>query len=239
MTSSEGSQQPGGLFENLIEVLFSPSKVFDRTRNSKAFMYALVTAIIVGVVLFATKNLLQPWFEAQADTSMAQAAAKGTPIPEQAASTMRSFMAWGFLGTAVAAALIGPYINALFLLFGGKLASARLTYAQAAMIAVLGGVPRLLSYLLMSAQTVLLDSANAKGLTDLALGPARFVDPVTTSPAVVAMLSSVDVTRVWQVILTAIGVSVVARVSAGAGFVAALIMVCVGMILQLIPAAFA
>lgn len=58
MTSSEGSQQPGGLFENLIEVLFSPSKVFDRTRNSKAFMYALVTAVVVGVVLFATKNLL-------------------------------------------------------------------------------------------------------------------------------------------------------------------------------------
>lgn len=239
MTSSEGSQQPGGLFENLIEVLFSPSKVFDRTRNSKAFMYALVTAVVVGVVLFATKNLLQPWFDAQADTSMAQAAAKGTPMPEQAAGAMRSFMAWGFLGTAVTAALVGPYINALFLLLGGKLASARLTYAQSAMIAVLGGVPRLLSYLLMSAQTVLLDSANAKGLTDLALGPARFVDPVTTSPAVVAMLSSVDVTRVWQVILTAIGVSVVARVSAGAGFVAALIMVCIGMILQLIPAAFA
>jgi hypothetical protein len=239
VTSSEGSQQPGGLFENLIEVLFSPSKVFDRTRNSKAFMYALVTALVVGVVLFLTKNLLQPWFEAQADVAIAQAAAKGTPMPDQAVGAMRGFMMWGFLGTAVVAALVGPYINALFLMMGGKLASARLTYGQAAMIAVLGGVPRLLSYLLMSAQTVLLDSGNAKGLTDLALGPARFVDPVTTSPAVVAMLSSVDVTRVWQVILTAIGVSVVARVSAGAGFVAALIMVCIGMILQLIPTAFA
>ncbi len=242
MTSSEGSlstQPAGSVFENMIEVLYAPSKVFDRTRQSKATMYVVVSAVVAGVVLFATMNLLQPWFEAQADVAVAQAAAKGQAMPDAAVGAMRGFMKWGFVGTAVMAMLIGPYLNAWFLQLGGKLASARLTYSQAAMIAVLGGIPRLLAYLLMPAQTMLLDAEKARGLSDLSLGAARFVDPATTSPAVLAMLSSLDLTRIWQVILTAIGVSVVARVSTGAGFVAAVIMVCIGLILQLIPAALA
>ena len=107
------------------------------------------------------------------------------------------------------------------------------------MIAVLGGIPRLLAYLLLPAQTKPLDAEKARRLSGPSLGAARFVDPATTSPAVLAMLSSLDLTRIWQVILTAIGVSVVARVSTGAGFVAAVIMVCIGLILQLIPAALA
>ncbi len=242
MTNPERSQesvQPGGVFENLIEVLFSPSKVFARTRQSKATMYVLITAVMVAVILFATKNLLQPWFDAQADLTMAQAAAKGQPMPDNAASAMRTFMVWGFLGTAVLATLIGPYLNGLFLMLGGKLASAQLSFSQAAMIAVLGGVPRLLSYIIMPAQAAVLDTEKARGLSDLTLGAARFVDPATTAPPVLALLSALDITRVWQVILTAIGVSVVARVSMGAGFVAAVIMVCIGLIFQLLPTAFA
>lgn len=242
MTHPEATQEslkPGGVFENLIEVLFSPSKVFARTRQSKATMYVLVTAVLVGVVLVLTKNLLQPWFDAQADLAIQQAAAKGQPMPEQAIGAMRGFMVWGFVGTGIVATLIGPYFNGLFLLLGGKLASAALSFRQAAMIAVLGGVPRLLAYILMPAQTVMLDADQARGLSDLSLGAARFVDPATTSPPVLALLASVDITRIWQVILTAIGVSVVARVSMGAGFVAAIIMVCIGMIFQLLPTAFA
>lgn len=239
MTSSEGSQQPGGLFENLIEVLFSPSKVFDRTRQSKATMYVIVTTVLVAVILFATKNLIQPWFDAQADVAVAQAAASGKPIPDAAIGTMRASIAWVVIGSAVLAALIGPYFNALFLRFGAKIGGASLNFQQAAMIAVLGGVPRLLNYIAMPAQAVMLDPEKARGFSDLSLGAARFVDPATTSAAVVGLLSAVDVTRVWQLVVTAIGVSVVARVSMGAGMVAAGIMIAIGLIFQLLPAALA
>ena len=53
MTSPEGSlaaPKKSGLFEDLIEVLYAPSKVFDRTRAVKAGKYVVVTALAVVIV---------------------------------------------------------------------------------------------------------------------------------------------------------------------------------------------
>ncbi len=240
MTSPEGSlaaPKQGGLFEDLIEVLYAPSKVFDRTRAVKAGKYALVTALIVAVVVIATKNLLQPWFDAQGDLALKMAAAKGTPIPEGMASGIRSTTAWGIVAGAPVITLVGPYINALFLLLGAKLMKAPLNYSQAATVAVLAGVPRLLSWVLMPIQALVLDGASARSVMDLSLSPARFVDPAKMPPAVLALLGNLDIFHLWQLALTAIGVAIVARVSTGTGAVVALIMFGIGAILQLAPSA--
>lgn len=240
MTSPEGSlaaPKQGGMFEDLIEVLYAPSKVFDRTRAIKAGKYALVTAIVVAIVVVATKNLLQPWFDAQADLTIKMAAAKGRPMPEGMTSGIRASTAWSIVLGAPLVTLIGPYLNAILILIGAKLMKAPLTYAQAATVAVLGGVPRLLSWVVMPAQAILADGASAKSLMDLSLSPARFVDPMTMPPAVLALLGNLDVFRLWQLALTAIGVAVVARVSKGTGIVVALIMFGISAILQLAPSA--
>lgn len=242
MTSPEGSVAPsksGGLFEDLIEVLYAPSTVFERARNKGAFMYALVTALAIGALIFATKNLVAPWFDAQADLAIAQAAAKGSPMPDQMANATRSSLPWIFVATIALNSLIGPYINALFLLAGAKFAGAKINYAQAAIISVLAGVPRVLGSVLMPIQAMVLDGEKARGMTDFALGPARFVDPTSMSPAVLAMLSNVDLTRAWQLVLFAIGVSVVGRVSKGAGFIAGGVVLLLNFICQTLPAAFA
>ena len=237
-TESLAAPKQSGMFEDLIEVLYSPSKVFDRTRAVKAGKYALVTALIVAVIAIATKNLVQPWYEAQADLALKLAAAKGTPIPDAMASGMRSSTAWSIVGGAPLITLIGPYVNAMFLLLGAKLMKAPLTFSQAATVAVLGGVPRLFSWMFMPVQALLSDGASARSLMDLSLSPARFVDPVTMPPAVLALLGTLDVFHLWQLALTAIGVAVVARVSMGTGAVIALIMFGIGAILQLAPSAF-
>jgi hypothetical protein len=240
VTSQEGSiaaPKQGGLFEDLIEVLYAPSKVFDRARNSSAFKYALVTAIICLVVAVATKNLLMPWLDAQAELSIKMAAAKGKPIPDNAAASMRSFTAWGIIIGAPLTMLIGPYINAIFLLIGGKLMNARMTYAQAATIAVLGGVPRVIGWLLMPVQAIISDSSKARSIADLSIGPARFVDPEQLSPTILTLLGNLDIFRLWQIALTVIGVAIIGRVSKGTAVVVVIIMVGVGAILQLIPSA--
>lgn len=240
MTNPEGAlsaPKQGGLFENLVEVLYAPSAVFDRTRAAKAGKYALVTALIVMVVVLATKNLVMPWFEAQGDLALKLAAAKGKPIPEAAASAMRASTAWGVVAGAPLVALIGPYINALFLLLGAKLMKAPLSYAQAATVAVLAGVPRLFSWILMPVQALVLDGASARSLMDLSLSPARFVDPEKVPQPVLALLGNLDVFHLWQLALTAIGVAVVARVSKGTGVLIALIMFGIAAILQLAPSA--
>lgn len=229
----------GGLIENLIEVLYAPSKVFDRTRAAKAGIYALVTAILVGAIMFATKNLLQPWFDAQGDLAIKVAAAKGTPMPEAAISGMRTMTTWGFLILAPLAMLIGPYINAFFIIVGAKIMKVPISYAQAAVVAVLSGMPRILGTIAMPVQALLSDGSSARSLADMSIGPARFVDPSTMSPAVLTLLGNLDVFRIWQIALIAIGVAVVARVPKSTGAVVAVIMFAISAILQLLPTAFA
>ena len=240
MTSQEGSiaaPKQGGLFEDLIEVLYAPSKVFDRTRAAKAGKYVITTALIAVVVGIATKNLLMPWLDAQAELSIKMAAAKGTPIPDNAAASMRAFTAWGIIIGAPMAFLIGPYINAFFMQLGGKLMGASLSFSQAATIAVLGGVPRLIGWLLMPVQAIVSDGSKARSIADLSLGPARFVNPDQLSPTLLTLLGNLDLFRIWQIALTAIGVAVVARVSKGTAVLVVIIMIGIGAILQLIPSA--
>ncbi len=227
----------GGLFEDLIEVLYAPGAVFERTRTTKATMYLIVTAVLVAVIAFSTKNLLTPWLDAQADVAIKVAAAKGTPVPEAAANTMRTFTGWSIVAGAPLTMIIGPLLNALFILAGAKVMDARITFAQATMVATLAGVPRILGWIALPVQALLLDGSKARSVMDLQLGPARFPDPVTTPAPLLTLLANLDLFRIWQIALIAIGVAVVARVPRMTGLFVALIMLGIGAILQLLPAA--
>lgn len=242
MTSSEGTNAPakqGGLFEDLIEVFYAPSPVFERTRDVSATKYVLVTAVIVAIVMIATRNLLSPWLEAQSDLALKLAAAKGTPIPDAAAASMRKFTAWGVVIGAPMTMLIGPYLNAVLLLIGAKLMKVKASYGQLATIATLAGVPRIIAWITLPAQAAVLDGSTARSLADLSFGPARFADPMTVPPPILALLGNLDLFRLWQIALIAIGVAVVGRVSKGTGAVVAIIMFGIAAALQLLPTALA
>jgi hypothetical protein len=238
-----GSEAPaatttqGGLFEDLIEVLYAPANVFERTRLRGAMKYILVTVVISAVIMFGTKNLLTPWFDAQADLSLKIAAAQGKPVPDQAAASMRTFSSWGIIIGLPVTMLIGPFFNAAFLMIGAKLMKARATFGQLATIATLSGVPRLLGVIAMPVQALVLDGEKARSLADLSLGPARFIDPAALPPAVLTLLSNLDLFRIWQLVLVAIGVAVVAKVPKSTGAVVSVIMLGISAALQLIPSA--
>ena len=224
----------GGLFEDLIEVLFAPSKVFDRTRQATVGKYILVTTLAVIVILVATRGLMMPYFDAQFDLTAKMSAAKGTPLPEGA----RSVTTYSILGMSVLIAAIGPFLNAMFLVLAGKIIGVPLAFARASVIAVLAGVPRILSWLAVAVQGLLLgDPPVVRSLSDASLGPARFVDPETTPPAIMALLGGLDLFRIWQIVLMGIGVSVVARVTRTNGFLAAIIAMGILTALSMIPAA--
>lgn len=59
-------------------------------------------------------------------------------------------------------------------------------------------------------------------MNDAQFGPARFVDPAAVSPALLGFLQSLDLFNIWTLVLTAIGVSVVAR-ARSTGAIAAVI----------------
>jgi hypothetical protein len=134
--------------------------------------------------------------------------------------------------------LIGPLINALLLMLSGKLFGASLSFSRAAVIAALAGVPRIFSWIAMAVQGAMLGETAPRSMADASLGPARFVDPETTAPAIVALLSNLDVFRIWQIVLLGIGVSVVARVARSSGYLTAIVAIAIATGLSLIPSAF-
>lgn len=224
----------GGLFEDLIEVFYAPSTVFDRTRNATVGKYLLVTAVIVAVILVATKGLMMPYFDAQFDLTAKMSAAKGRPMPEAA----RAATTYSIMGASILFAALGPFVNGFFLTLGSKIIGVPLSFARASVIAVLAGMPRIVSWLSVAVQGLLLDDASSvRSLSDASIGPARLVDPETTSPAILALLGGFDLFRIWQIVLMGIGISVVARVSRTNGYLAAVIAMGIVTVISLIPSA--
>lgn len=229
----------GSVFEDVLEVLWAPANVFDRSRAKGVGMYILVLTVITLVIVFATKGLIQPYIDANFDLQMQQMAAKGTPMPPEAAAAAQKFSGYGFLATGVLMIPLGAVLTGLLVWIGGKVASANFSYGQAMLIATLASVPRVLSFIATAVQGAMADPQSIRSFSDASLGVARFVDPATTSPALTAMLSNLDVFNIWQLVIMAIGISVVGRVERSAGFVGALVAWGLGVALTVVPALLA
>jgi hypothetical protein len=239
MNEVSAASSQGSVFEDVLEVLWAPAKVFDRSRAKGVGMYILVLTVSTLVIMFATKGLIQPYIDANFYLQMQQMAAKGTPMPAEAAAAAQKFSSYGFLATGVLMIPIGAVLTGLLVWIGGKVASASVTYGQAMLIATLASVPRVLSFIATAVQGAMVDPQSIRSFSDAALGAARFVDPATTSPALTAMLSNLDLFNIWQLVLMAIGISVVGRVERSAGVVGALVAWGLGVALTVVPALLA
>lgn len=233
------TNQKSNVLEDVLEVNWAPGAVFDRTRNNGAGMYIVVLTVACAAIVLATKGLLQPYIDANFDLQVQLMAKKGTPMPEQALAAGRTFGTYGFLATSVLLVPFSALFGGLIIWLSGKVVTAPMRFGQAALIATLGSIPRIASFLVTAVQGALVDASSIRSFYDASLGPARFLDPLTTSPAVLGLLANVDVFSIWQLVMYAIGISVVARVARSTGYVAAVIAWGVGAALTLIPALLA
>lgn len=239
MNEVSAASSQGSVFEDVLEVLWAPAKVFDRSQAKGVGMYILVLTVSTLVLMFATKGLIQPYIDANFYLQMQQMAAKGTPMPAEAAAAAQKFSSYGFLASGVLMIPIGAVLTGLLVWIGGKVASASVTYGQAMLIATLASVPRVLSFIATAVQGAMVDPQSIRSFSDAALGAARFVDPAAASPALTAMLSNLDLFNIWQLVLMAIGISVVGRVERSAGVVGALVAWGLGVALTVVPALLA
>jgi hypothetical protein len=239
MNEVSADTSKGSVFEDVLEVLWAPANVFDRSRANGVGMYILVLTAITLVIVLATKGLIQPYIDANFDVQMQQMAARGKPMPAEAVAAAQKFAVYGFIATGVLMIPVGALITGLLVLIGGKVVSARFTFGQAMLIATLASVPRVLSFVATAVQGAMADPQSIRSFSDASLGAARFVDPVATSPALMAMLANLDVFNLWQFVIMAIGISVVGRVERSAGFVGALVGWGLGVALTVVPALLA
>lgn len=225
----------GNVFEDILEVLWAPSTVFERSRYRTFGKYMLVLFFVCAVVTVIAAKLTGPWLDATFDLSMQQAAARGQTIPPEAMATARKFGSVGFYFSPLFVVVLGGFVGGLLLLLGSKIAQASVTYGQAVLIAVMGSMPRILGLLASAVMGLVMDGEKARSLFDLSIGPARFVDAAKTSPVLMQLLAGLDLFNLWQLVIFGIGVAVVGRVSRSSGFLAALVAWVIGTALPLLP----
>lgn len=217
-TAAEGAPDApvkGNVVTELVDLLVAPARAFEALRWRNAWAHGAILAFLTVLILVALRGLVEPFLDANMAAMLRQAAAKGQPMPAGAANAMGTFAWWGFVASTAFTVPSMALFGGAALWLAAKVLSVPLPFGRAAVIATLSTITAPVGLLLMGAQGAVLDPAAVRGLTDAALGPVRFMDPATTSPALLALVARVDLLALWSVLLEGIGVSVMAGVSRG------------------------
>ncbi len=238
MTSPTPPAASSNVFEDAIGIFYEPSAVFARRREAGFGGPLLLLVLLTAAVTIATMGLTAPYWGAQFDLAMQQAAEKGQAMPEGSASDMaRTAGRWFAVGGQIIGVPIFVLIGALFVMLGAKVAGTSLRYGQPAGIFTLAGFPRLLMPIAMAIQGLFAEPSSVRAVSDGSLGPARFFDPTTTSTVILSVLSNLDIVSIWSFVLVGLGIAVVGQTERSNGWVGAAVVFACTLALTLIPAA--
>jgi len=210
-----------GLWEDFVDIFYAPSSVFARRSDGK-FGLALLFLVIVGAVLFfVTKNAMQPIFDAEFTRQTAAAMRKNPNITAEQMASMRNFS--DMLGPVIFAVILTISVlgTGLILWLVGKLFDAKESVAAAIMIATYAEVPRIVQILTNAAQALIMSPEKLNAANSVGFNLARFMNPDTTSPVMIALGARVDLFTIWVTVLLAIGLHVVGKVSKQQAYIAA------------------
>jgi Yip1 domain len=223
-------EEPGraGLWEDFVDIFYSPSSVFAR-RSDGQFGMPLLFLVLVGTVLFfLTKNATQPIMDAEF-TRQTAAAMRNNPniTAEQAASSRGFFEMLSPLFFAVGITL--SILGTGFVLWAvGKLFDAKESVMAAIMIATYSEIPRLVQILTNAAQGLVMSPEKLNSLNSVGFNLARFMDPDNSSHVMIALASRVDLFTIWVTVLLAIGLHVLGKIPKQQAAIAAAIAWVVG-----------
>ncbi|HEU4800740.1 MAG TPA: YIP1 family protein [Gemmatimonadales bacterium] len=196
------------------EIFYAPSGVFERRRGGEWAGPFFVFVIAMVLLFFATRGLLQPMMDAETNRSLAKLAANPNTTPEQLEAARSMGAKFAAVGVLVFVLVI-PFLSGLVLKVVSKVAGAAVTLKQSMAVGVLSLFPMLLSSVVGGAQGAVMDESAQTGRYAFSIGPARFLDPDTTSPMMMAVAGHFDLFSLWIFCLMGLGVKVIGRTSTG------------------------
>jgi len=230
------SPAKAGLWEDFVDIFYAPSSVFVRRSDGKFGMALLLLVIVAGVLVFVTKNAMQPVMDAEFARQSAAAMRKNPNLTAEQLATGRNFFE-----------MVGPLFYAVILtisVFGtgvvlwavGKLFDAKESVAAAIMVATYAEVPRIVQILTNAAQGLIMSPEKLTSLNSVGFSLARFMNPDTASPVMIALASRVDLFTIWVTVLLAIGLHVVGKIPKQQAAIVAAITWVVGALLPVFGA---
>jgi hypothetical protein len=217
------------VWEDLLELFYAPTAVFERRRETPAFGLALIvfTLLLVGLS-FAFRGMMEPVFDVEFKRGMVQAMKQNpklTPeMMDQGKEMAKKFM---FVGVAFYG-LLAPIILGILLWLVGKFLDSKAAIGQAIMITTYAMFPRVLETIINAVQMLVLPEDGINSRFRLTLGIGRFLDADTVSPMLLALVGRLDLFTLWVTFIIAVGIRVTGRISTSRAVIVAAVMWLIG-----------
>ncbi len=190
------AQPKVSVWEDLVDIFFSPVKVFQRRRvNGNFWIPLLVVTLIAGIGAYANRGVMQPIFDAEFQRQSAAAMKANPQITPEMMETGRAFAATiAQVGTVVAMPIL-IVLTAFLAWLVAKFFDATLTWGAAMVVAAYAAVPRILQTVLISVQGLLIDPSKMVSQYSIQIGPARFLDANTSQPMLGALFERLEIVQ--------------------------------------------
>lgn len=231
--ASPAAAKPASFWEDLIDTFYQPSAVYRRRERASAWPPYLFVVIAMAVITMATFPAIQPAFDGDFTRTMAKVMAQNPQMTQEMADKAQNFQAAAARYVAGPIIAVSIVIVAFFVWVLGKFFGAVEGFGAAVLITSYAYLPRVLAAVLTGLQGLVMDPTKLTSVAQLSLGPARFLDPAKASPFMVALLSRLDVTILWETLLLAIGIAVIGRISRGKAVAFGVLIWIVGGLYQL------
>ena len=228
-----------GVFDDFVDVITSPSSVFERRQDGKFGTHLLVLTVICVALFFIFKNAMEPIFDAEFARQSAKMMEKNPNLSLDQLAAMRK-MGGTFAGIGFAIFFpIGVMITGFLLWVAGKIFGSKATVKQALQIGTLAQVPLIIGMILGAIQAMLLSADKLTSQYSIGFSAARFMDPDTTNAGVLGLIGRFDLIGIWIVIIMGIGLSIVGKIDRPKAWAAAAIAWVAAVLPFLIPAMLA
>ena len=230
--SEAAAAPPAARWEDFVDVYLDPRALFERRRDGRYLLALVVATLAMTLLFFAGLGPLGPVFENEMMRGVEAAGQSGQALTPDQLDTMRSSTRiFGTISLLVSVP-VSAFLVGLVLWLVARVLDAAMTFTLAVTISTYSLFPRVLQSAISLLQGLLLEP---RLMSDLSVGPARFVDPDSVAPLLMALLLRFDLFLLWSTLLIAIGVMVIARVPAArAALVAGLVW-----LLAAVPTLFA
>jgi hypothetical protein len=201
--------KPGA--EDMFEIFYAPSAVYERRRGGEYGLPLVALAVTASILFIATRGLLQPVIDAETAIGMVKTCAKLTPEQcDQARSVAQKYSGIGGLISVPIIYLVMPFILGCAAWLAAMAVGVRQRYGVAVMIATFAWYPRLVESVVGALQLALLPNLQVTSHLSISLGLGRFLDG--THPSLTtALLGRVDVFTLWVTFLIGLGFMVTAK----------------------------
>lgn len=227
---SYGTTTPekASLLEDCFDVWFSPSTVFARRgAHGGALGPFLLTLALLLALYFAAMGPLQGVFDAQMLKAIADARADNPNLTGEQLAGMQGFMEKSIRYGGLAFLPILLLIMGCVVWLTSKVLDGTLSFAGGIMVASFAYLPKALELLLVTVQSLVLDTSAWNGQYQFSWGVGRFMDP--SGPQGLYLLAGrLDVFTIWVTILIAIGLVHAGKVEKSKAYLGAAVIYVLG-----------